>query len=180
MQYFRDVEIAKEQVVIFIDGSNFYHGLRSRIGRTNIDFGKFSRKLAGERRLVRAYYYNSPVDQRAFPERYAAQQKFFSSLYQIPYLTVKLGRLEPRRGTWIEKGVDVKIAVDMITMAQRDLYDTCILVSGDGDFADAAEAVKSMGKHVEVAYTERNFQISKAADRFILLDEKYLADCFLT
>jgi uncharacterized LabA/DUF88 family protein len=88
--------------------------------------------------------------------------------------------LEPRRGAWIEKGVDVKIAVDMITMAQRDLYDTCILITGDGDFADAAEAVKSTGKHVEVAYTERNFQISKAADKFILLDKEYLADCFLT
>jgi hypothetical protein len=73
MQYFRDVETAKEQVVIFIDGSNFYHGLKNRIGRTNIDFRKLSGKLAGERKLIRAYYYNAPVDQRAFPERYAAQ-----------------------------------------------------------------------------------------------------------
>jgi uncharacterized LabA/DUF88 family protein len=180
MQYFRDFEAAKERVVIFVDGSNLYHGLKNRIGNAKIDFEKLSRKLAAQRKLVRVYYYNAPVDQSAFPDRYTAQQKFFSALDNVPYFTVRLGRLEPRGKTWVEKGVDVNIAVDMVTMAYDDIYDTCILISGDGDFAVAAEAVKSAGKHVEVAYTQANYQIKKAADRFILLDEKYLADCFLT
>jgi len=179
MQYFRDIDSAKESVVLFIDGSNFYHGLKGTVGKANIDFQRLSRKLAAGRKLVRAYYYNVPVDQRAFPDRYAAQQKFFSALDNVPYFTVRLGRLEPRGKTWIEKGVDVNIAVDMVTMAYDDIYDTCILISGDGDFAVAAEAVKSAGKHVEVAYTQANYQIKKAADKFILLDTEYLKDCFL-
>lgn len=179
MQYFRDVESARERVVMFVDGSNFYHGLKSRIGNTKIDFEKLPRKLTGQRKLVRVYYYNAPVDQFAFPDRYAAQQKFFSALDNVPYLAVKLGRLEPRGKAWVEKGVDVNIAVDMVTMAYDDIYDTCILISGDGDFAVAVEAVKSAGKHVEVAYTQANYQIKKAADKFILLDAEYLEDCFL-
>ena len=51
------------RVNIYIDGSNLYHSLRNATGRIGIDFGKFVAKLVENRRLVRAYYYNAPVDQ---------------------------------------------------------------------------------------------------------------------
>ncbi|OYD13723.1 hypothetical protein CH333_10175 [candidate division WOR-3 bacterium JGI_Cruoil_03_44_89] len=51
-----------ERVAIFIDGSNFYHGMRDNLGKDiNIDFEKFSKLLPGSRKLVRTYYYNSRV-----------------------------------------------------------------------------------------------------------------------
>ena len=49
----------KERVVIFIDGSNFYHGLKSNHHKTAINFEKLANKLAGGRKLVRTYYYNA-------------------------------------------------------------------------------------------------------------------------
>lgn len=45
-----------------------------------------------------------------------------------------------------EKGVDVKLAIDMITL--KETYDIAVLVSGDADYIPAVVAVKSMGKHV--------------------------------
>jgi hypothetical protein len=57
------MEAKKERVAIFIDDSNFYHGLKTHIGNTKVDFSKFSQLLCGNRELVRAYYYNAPVNQ---------------------------------------------------------------------------------------------------------------------
>lgn len=73
-----------KRVMIFIDGSNLYHNLRSFCGRTDIDFAAFVRKLVGEdRELIRVYYYNAPVDRRDNEDKYRAQQRFFATLNQI-------------------------------------------------------------------------------------------------
>ena len=45
-----------------------------------------------------------------------------------------------------EKAVDVKLAVDLLEFA--DIYDTAIIVSGDGDYVPAVQAVKNRGKQV--------------------------------
>jgi len=34
-----------ERVAIFIDGSNFYHGLKATFGKASINFEKFAEKL---------------------------------------------------------------------------------------------------------------------------------------
>ena len=52
----------------------------------------------------------------------------------------------------VEKGVDVRLATDMVAMGLQNRYDVAVLVSGDGDFADAVQIVKDAGKHVELAY----------------------------
>lgn len=169
-----------ERIAIFIDGSNFYHGMKSNIGtKANIDFSKFVDLLCAGRNLVRVYYYNAPVRKEDGEERYKSQQRFFQKLYQLPYFAVTLGRLEKRGKTVIEKGVDINIAVDMLRLANT--YDTAILVSADGDFSPAVEAVKDLGKHVENAHFrgEHPYHLIKACDKFIALDKKILKDCFL-
>ena len=57
-----------------------------------------------------------------------------------------------RSGGLVEKGVDVRLATDMVTNGFKNLYDVAILISGDADFSHAIQAVKDVGKHVEVAY----------------------------
>ena len=49
-----------------------------------------------------------------------------------------------------EKGVDVRIAVDMVQGAINNEYDHAILVSEDSDFVPAIQAVKGQKKSVEV------------------------------
>ena len=87
--------------------------------------------------------------------------------------------MEPRGDTWEEKGVDTRLVADMVFMAARDLYDVAILVSGDGDLAFAAQAVKDLGKHVENSYFKkgRSQHLIKACDAFIELKVKDFAGC---
>jgi uncharacterized LabA/DUF88 family protein len=82
-----------DRVMIFIDGSNIYHSLKNFFKKTNMDIGKFSKKLLDKRRLVRIYYYNARVGLREEPERYKNQQKFFADVVSIPYTELRLGRL---------------------------------------------------------------------------------------
>jgi catecholate siderophore receptor len=65
---------------------------------------------------------------------------------------------------------DVEMAVDMINLANS--FDTCILVSGDGDLTYAVNTLVNKGKQVEV-YGNRyntNEQLLNAADRFVDLE----------
>jgi uncharacterized LabA/DUF88 family protein len=170
-----------DRVAIFVDGSNFYHALKGRFGHAKIRFDALARVLtnrAPDRTLLRVYYYNAAYDQVADSKAYAKQQRFFDSLRRTPYLALNLGRLERRPPDWsgidaegrrqieailgeplpeytyVEKGVDVQLAVDMVKLAVANTYEVAVLVSADGDFAPAVELVKQLGKHVEVAYVE--------------------------
>lgn len=169
-----------ERVSIFVDGSNFYHGLKSSRSPTKFDFHKFAVTLCGnDRKLVRLYYYNVPRDRQADPQKYKDQQRFFERLHHTPYLEMKLGRLERRGETYVEKGVDILIATDMINYAYKDAYDTAILVTGDGDFVSAVLAVKDAGKHVENVYFKRgrSRHLLKACDTFRELTPKFIRSC---
>lgn len=82
-----------DRVMVFIDGSNLYHGLHHEFGHARIDFIRFCDLLCGaQRRLVHTHYYNVPVRQATDPLEYAKQQKFFSKLQAIPHFTLHLGR----------------------------------------------------------------------------------------
>jgi RNA polymerase subunit RPABC4/transcription elongation factor Spt4 len=47
-----------------------------------------------------------------------AEAKIFAKLRNLSYFDIRLGRLEPRGDTYVEKGVDIAIAVDMISMVR--------------------------------------------------------------
>ncbi len=144
---------AQKRVMVFIDGSNLYHALKAVLGKANIDFKHLVQALVGpDRELARVYYYNAPVNAQEVPDQYKKQQSFFSGIKRLPYFELKLGRLVRRAQGMIEKGVDVRLATDMVAAGLRDRYDVAVLVSGDGDFADAVQVVKDAGKHVELAY----------------------------
>ena len=168
-----------ERVVIYIDGSNLYHSLKFIYGRIDVDFEKLATKLIGNRQLIRIYYYNAPVNADEEPEKYRNQQKFFERLQTIDYLRLVLGRIEKQGNHCVEKGVDVQLAVDMIRLADKNTYDTAILVSGDGDFAPAIEIVQDWGKHVEVAFPSRSSHLSNICDRYSRLDEEFMNGCWL-
>jgi len=71
---------SKDRVMIFIDGSNLYHGLKNECGNTNLDYLKFSNLLANKRKLIRTYFYTSTVDAKREAETAKGQQRFFECL----------------------------------------------------------------------------------------------------
>ncbi len=169
-----------ERLMIFIDGSNLYHSLKSHFKRTDIDIGKFCQKLLDRRRLIRIYYYNALVGRREEPERYRDQQTFLASVNAIPYCELRLGRLVyinwPNSPPY-EKGVDIMLTTDLLTHSYKNNYDVAILVAGDSDYVGALQAVKDNGKNVEVALfgKERTSRpLREVADRIITIDKRTL------
>ena len=161
-----------DRVAIFIDGSNLYHGLRTNFRHHNLNFAEFANKLCGPRRLFRTYYYNVLQDPTQRPDSYRDQQEFLDALRKTPYLEIRLGSTKVSQGIAVEKGIDIMLATDLLYFAWNDFYDVAVLVSGDSDFAYALQAVKNMGKHVEVAY----FESGVSKDLLNIADNRYLLD----
>jgi len=167
-----------EKVTIFIDGANLLHGLAQDFNKIDVDFEKLVNKLLGGRDLSRVYYYTALPDQKTDPIKYAKQQGFVEALNRKPYFKVVQGRLEPRGDSYVEKGVDIALAIDMLELANT--YDTAILISGDGDFAKAIEAIQRMGKHTENAITRSclSRNLEQTCDKVIILDKEFLKTCW--
>lgn len=70
------------------------------------------------------------------------------------------------------------LATDLLYFAWNNFYDTAVLVSGDADFAYAMQAVKNMGKHVEVAYFDGAISrdLLSVADARHALDRTFFKD----
>lgn len=165
----------EDRVAIFIDGSNLYHALQNNFRRHDLNFTEFANKLCGSRRLFRTYYYNVLQDPTQRPEGYREQQEFLDILRKTPYLETRLGTTKIAQGIPVEKGIDIMLATDLLYFAWNNFYDVAVVVSGDADFAYALQAVKNMGKHVEVAYFESGISkdLLDAADNRHLLDQKF-------
>ncbi len=173
-----------DRIMIFIDGSNLYHSLKEHFKRTDIDIGRFSRKLLDKRRLIRIYYYNARVGRREEPERYRDQQAFFASISAIPYCELRLGRLVyinwPNSPPY-EKGVDIQLTTDLLTHSFKNNYDVAVLVAGDSDYVGALQAVKDNGKNVEVALfgkEKTSRPLREVSDKVITIDGRLLRGCW--
>ena len=182
-----------ECVMVFIDGANLYNCMKDHLGITrNVKVDVFGAKLANGRELVRTYYYNSPApptgDQAGF-------QRYWAKLGWLNNVRPRLGRIIPKTievecpdcqkpfqyKTHIQKGVDTRIVVDVISLAQSNSYDIGIIVSGDSDLAEAIEWVREhTQKRIEnacVPCRSWSEEIRNAADVRIQLTKEYLEDC---
>lgn len=81
----------------------------------------------------------------------------------------------------MEKGVDIYIATDMLRLAYNNAYDVAILVSGDGDFSTAVEAVQDLGKHVENAISRSSIsmELRRTCDVFVEITQDMFDRCSL-
>ncbi len=157
--------------------------------------GKLATRLAKGRELARTYYYNAPIDPVDDPVAAGEQQKFFSVLGWIPLMEKRMGKLLRREikykcphcgkesisRTHIQKGVDTRICVDLVTLAVRDRYDVGILVSGDADLIEPVRFVKDFhNTRIENAFTLEGWapELRAEADIKIILDENFLANCW--
>ncbi len=175
------VVFAPEKAMVFIDLMNLYESLASEKLNPSLDYHKFSLKLVGaQRRLIRTHAYTGAYDQAREPAKYKAQVRFFNKVHQMPFVTLKTRPLIYRGETYIQKGVDTLIATDLVSMAFLGHYDVAVLVSGDGDLAPAADAVKAAGKQIIVGSFKRSRSaaIGKSADQEIMLDAGFVAGCY--
>lgn len=173
-----------KRVSIYLDGSNFYFSTRKKF-KSKIDIEKFCKKLSEGNDLVKINYYIAPVEQFSNPKMYAEQQKFFRKLKKIEKLLITFGRLEKRKQNgkiyFVEKATDVNLALGLVLDAQADVYDEAFLVSNDGDFSGAVEAViERFGKkvtYVAIGNTRTiSHHLKKVSSETKMIDEKFIEE----
>ncbi len=147
-----------ERVAIFIDGSNFYYSTKYLLANGHkINFKKLVNALIKERLLVNVFYYNASLNRGINERKYWKQQTFFDALRKIPGFRVILCRLRKDKRIdggfdFVVKGDDIHLASDLVGEGYENLYDTAIIVSGDGDFVPAIRRMQKIGKKVENVY----------------------------
>ncbi len=130
------------------------------------------------------YYYNCPLDRKKNEISYIAQQKFFEKLKKIPDFKVILCRMQKAgvdgKTIYQVKEDDIHLAVDMVKLAYNNAYDTSILVSSDGDFVPAVNAIQEIGKRVENIGFEVifSYHLKQECDRFKKLSKKEVSKLF--
>ena len=145
---------------IFIDGSNFYRASRLLINNKStsllkFDYSEFSKFLCKEDEIVGIRYYVGAVKRvnRQSEILYANQQRVIASLQKHNIKTVLGTIIQHPDKTFHEKGVDVRLAVEMIRLARLNEYDKAILISSDTDLVPAVEEVQSFKKEVKYFLT---------------------------
>lgn len=171
-----------ERVYIYIDGGNFYQKIVHLYGFHYLSFrlDDFSDYLVGTIREKKGTrYYVGQIKQYADNPKsvqlYNSQQKLLHKLHQENIYTV-LGSIQKIGDIYREKGVDVRLGLDLLEGAYEDRYDTALVISSDGDLAPAFELVRRKGKKVESVMFDKNYSLAlqKQASTFRILNQSDL------
>ena len=182
------------RVAVYVDGFNLYYGLRSKGWRRYywLDLCSLSEQLLRPgQRLVMVHYFTAGVfAEPGNPDKPVRQNTYLEALETLPDLHVHKGyyRAKEQRcsacgATWKtyeEKTTDVNIAVEMLSDAQDDVFDTAIIVSGDGDLAGPVRRVRERypKKRVVIAFPpgRHSAGLRNAATAFFTIGRDALRD----
>ena len=157
-----------ERIALFVDGSNLYSTVKTL--DFEIDYGKMLDLFKGKGRLICANYYTALVEEEDYsPIRPLVDWLDYNGWHAVTKPAKSMVDRDGRRR--IKGDMDAEIIVDMLGLAPH--IDHLILVSGDGDFRVAVEALQKQGVRVTVMST----MASKPA---MLADElRRQADAFI-
>jgi hypothetical protein len=171
-------ESAPERVIAYIDGFNLYFGIKDAFPKRYrwLDVGaSAARMLRHGQVLTGVNYFSARI---AGPrEKQLRQESYLQALETTGRCVLHFGSYRNRtRNCWHcgttftipeEKMTDVKIAVQMLSDALQDQFDTALLISGDTDLVPPVLAVRNLfpAKRVIVAFPPRraNNELADAA-----------------
>ena len=154
-------QAAATRLVVFLDYQNVYSGAREafhpyRASYTEgqVDPVKLADMIAsrgiGSRELTEVRVYRGRPDSTRDPRGYGANLRQCTAWEcQDPTRVRVIPRILRYPKNWPaepaqEKGIDVALAIDVVTMAIRDEYDVAVVMSTDTDLKPALEAVTSL------------------------------------
>lgn len=136
-------KIESERIVIFIDNSNIFRGFKKY--KVKVDYEKLKKVISQNRNLQAIILYEGII----YPIN-PYKKKWYEDLKKNSWYCIKTSFDKRTSKTAIEKKIDVKIAIDIISFAYESAYDTAILVSGDGDFLPVIKKLKKLNKNIEI------------------------------
>ena len=144
---------------MLIDNGYFSAILRDEFQEQRVDYLTFSQSICQGYLRLRTYVYdalpyqaNPPTPEQS--RLYASKTKFFETIKRLPSFEVRFGRQRPRPGGYIQKGVDVLLAIDLVRLSSKGQIQKAFLVAGDADFAPVVRAAKDEGVIVKLYHSE--------------------------
>ena len=128
-----------ERISIFIDNSNIFKGFKKY--NIKVDYQKLKDAIVRNRELQAIFLYEGII----YPIN-PNKKKWYNDLKLISGYTVKTSFDKLTKTNVIEKKIDIKMAIDIISLAYEDKYDTAVLVTGDGDFVPVVKKLKHLNK----------------------------------
>ncbi len=155
-----------QRVGVFVDVQNMYYSAK-HLFNSKVNFKQVLEDAVNGRQLIRAIAYGIKADIKE-------EENFFEALEKIGF-EVKTKDLQifvdgSKKGDW-----DVGIAMDAMRLGPK--LDVVVLVSGDGDFRDLVEYLKSSGCRVEALAFKKtaSARLTSVVDHFTdLVGNKYL------
>lgn len=152
-----------DRVAVFIDGENIHYSAKHMNMR--MDYLKLCRRLAGERRLVRAYFYTAISNQSEGKIDFIN----FLKLNGFTVVTKEVRNFNEMDTSTrsVRSSLDMEMAIDALDMSAH--LDSVILCTGDGDFQPLVAALARRGKHVEVCGLREmtSTDLIAAADEYV-------------
>jgi hypothetical protein len=150
-----------ERVIAYIDGFNLYFGLKDKGWKQLywLDVALLAENLLKPgQRLVAVKYFTARIS--GPPSKQHRQNMFLEATTELGKCNIYYGQYfhVPRECPKCkckyqvpeEKMTDVNIAVEMMADAQRDAFDTALLVSADSDLTPPVERIKELHKDKKV------------------------------
>jgi uncharacterized LabA/DUF88 family protein len=156
------IEPAIKRAITFIDGQNLFHHAKDSFGFgfPNYDILKLSEAVCASRNwiLSQARFYTGipdPTDNPKWNQFWTAKLAHmgrqgvhvFSRALRYRNKTIRI----PGAGEYTflsgeEKGIDVRIALDVIGLANRGAYDVAVIFSQDQDLSEVADEIRQISK----------------------------------
>jgi len=129
----------KGKVIVFIDAANILYSQQTLHWR--VDYKKLKKYFQDECNLQAIYFYTGRVGDNRKQNRFL--KKLESYNYHVKAKEVK--RIKVSKNSYEWKGnLDAELIID--ALKNIDKFDTCILMSGDSDFAPLVDELKARGK----------------------------------
>ncbi len=156
-------EPANKRTVAFFDGQNVFYSVKASFGYTYSNFSPQALALAlcaregwdlaetrfytgvpdaAESPLWNTFWNNKLAALGRLPDMHVFSRplRYSTQEYTCPNgdtLALRVGR---------EKGVDVRIAIDIITLARQNAYDVALVFSQDQDLSEAAATIRAIAR----------------------------------
>lgn len=137
----------KNKAIIFFDARNLLGGQKEHRNLGNkSDFGykEIMDYFNKDFDVIRGYYY----DGAPHKSQWSTEREALYHHLRKCGITLRLKEVDFTKSNPSQKGVDIFLTSDMISLAYENAYDIAIICSGDGDYVALIDLVKSKGKKV--------------------------------
>ena len=169
-----------KKTVVYVDGFNLYYGCLKGTPYRWLDLHKLCQFLLPAHEILQIKYFTAPITSRpSNPDQATRQQTYLRALQTVPNLQLIYGHflsheimmpLAPPQTGYAkvikteEKGLDVNIAVHLVSDGFRNAYDAAVVVSNDSDLLTPIKFVKEkLGKLVGILNPQKHLSVVLAA-----------------